>query len=473
MKILTLVVMAAILSGCAGPGLRVVDPGEGFSALEGRRGDQTVFRLVTDRTVEVVGARASAGVPFGSVWEGNIRVAGGDGGWESFRAGRRSMRIGGGVYSLSNGREFGVTAVDGKLAVRQFEVRLGLGGEGPAAFDREGAWCFVSFPDFFNFDVPEPFPKWDSAVGWYLDQLKGEGPRFSLVAGDLVNGHWWDSAAQIEHLGHVYYAGWMRRVRAAGLLPIYTAVGDHELGDNDWPPEKVALVPEFRRAFEANLENPMNGPEGYKERAYWVREGDVLVVTLETFEIEGEELIATVGEAQLEWLAGVFEAHRDAKFRVVQGHVPILPGSRKRSSSGIELVGAERSGLWRLMVEHDVDLYFAGEHHAITCREHEGVWQVVHGASWGRVETLNYLVGTVEGERLTVELKEIPVTLEGGAIWNVNKDPGPREVVRFTDEQRAAGFEVVGRLVIDKSGGGKRYVERSGYFSEAFAPLEH
>ncbi|MBA7533674.1 hypothetical protein ES705_25917 [subsurface metagenome] len=27
---------------------------------------------------------------------------------------------------------------------------------------------FVSFPDFFNFDIPEPWPKYDTAINYFF-----------------------------------------------------------------------------------------------------------------------------------------------------------------------------------------------------------------------------------------------------------------------------------------------------------------
>lgn len=37
---------------------------------------------------------------------------------------------------------------------------------------------FVSFPDFFNFDIPEPWPKYDEAVDYFPGKVKDENPNF-------------------------------------------------------------------------------------------------------------------------------------------------------------------------------------------------------------------------------------------------------------------------------------------------------
>lgn len=331
-------------------------------------------------------------------------------------------------------------------------------------------WTFVSFPDFFNFDVPDPNPKWDRAIDYFLDGVSAEDPAFALVAGDLVDGRWWSGPQQVEQLGNVYYAGWMRRMHRHNLIP-YAAIGDHELGDDPWPASKAALVPHFYDAFEQHMQHPQNGPEGYLERTYAVRHRNLLVITLQTFEQQDTTVVPTVGPEQLAWLERTLERHDDATWVVVQGHVPILPDVKSYSSSQIMLEGRHRSALWQTLAEHEVDLYFAGEHHAITCREHQGVWQVVHGTLWGRGGHANYLVGAVDDSTLRLTLKRIPLSSSGGDIWNAHKPRGPSEYVSIEPAARRRGFETVGTLVIEKDGGASEFVERTGPFTETFPPL--
>jgi hypothetical protein len=135
------------------------------------------------------------------------------------------------------------------------------------------------------------------------------------------------------------------------------------------------------------------------------------------------------------------------------------------------LEGRHRSALWQTLAEHEVDLYFAGEHHAITCREHQGVWQVVHGTLWGRGGHANYLVGAVDDSTLRLTLKRIPLSSSGGDIWNAHKPRGPSEYVSIEPAARRRGFETVGTLVIEKDGGASEFVERTGPFTETFPPL--
>jgi len=337
-----------------------------------------------------------------------------------------------------------------------------------AASNSTDKWTFVSFPDYFNFDVPNPKPEWEDAIDWQLDQIAAEDPVFCLVAGDLVNGHWWDGPRQIEHLGNVYYGGWMRRMRDHGLK-VYAAIGDHELGDDPWPPKKAKLKPHFEDAFVAHLDPPRNGPEGFKGLAYYVRHRNVLVITVETFEEHDGKILPTVSGRQLQWVEETLSEHGpDADFIVVQGHAPILPGVKSRSSSRIMLKGGRDSEFWQVMKRHGVDLYLCGEHHDITCKEADGIWQIVHGGSWGRkvIPDTNYLRAHVGPDRMELALKEVPLICKGNNIWNIHKSRGPRDIVQISDEAKKKGFQTIGTVTIEKNANGKKFTNITGAFAE-------
>ncbi len=328
-----------------------------------------------------------------------------------------------------------------------------------------GAVRFVSFPDFFNFDIPDPWPKYDEAVDYFLTQVRNEKPDFVLVAGDIANGHWWDSPQCVEHMASVYYQAWIRRMNRHGLR-FYVAVGDHDLGDDPWPPEKLKLAPYFENAFRNHFKMPANGPCGKKGLAYSVRQGGLLLVTVETFEAMGDSMHVTVTGGQLEWFKNVLNDNQDAAFKIVQGHVPIWGENRSRSSSRLMLEGGRESAFYRAMAESGVDLYLAGEFHDVTVLESDGIWQVVHGSSWGReiVDAEDYLAGRVEGNRMELSLKRIYFDASGEYMWNLNKDRGPRETVRINAGTLSNGPETTGTLTIVREGGKKTYTGRKGYF---------
>jgi hypothetical protein len=326
-------------------------------------------------------------------------------------------------------------------------------------------WTFVSTPDFFNFDVPNPWPQWDAAVDWYLNQVKSENPDFVLIDGDLVNGHWWDGPKCIEQMGALYYPAWIRRMRAHNL-DYYVAVGDHELGDDPWPPEKLKLMPDFERVFAQHLQMPDNGPPNKKGLSYYVLHKNTLFITVETFESRDGKMALEVVGPQLDWFKDVLAKHKGADHIIVQGHVPIFGKPKSRSSSSLMLEGGRDSEFWKVMKDAGVDMYLCGEFHAVTINEADGVWQIVHGSSWGRevVDTQDYLVCRVSPDSLRLEMKSFPMQAKGDYMWNLHKDRGPREIVEISKETREEGPKTTGTLTIRKSKSGKQYLNRTGVF---------
>lgn len=324
---------------------------------------------------------------------------------------------------------------------------------------------FVSFPDFLNFDIPKPWPGYDGALDYFLTKVKDEKPNFVLVDGDLVNGHWWNGPKCVEHMGAIYYSGWVSRMKEHGLK-FYTAIGDHELGDDPWPKSKIALIPNLEKAYTDVLKMPMNGPDNKKGLSYYVREGNLLVITVETFEVVGDSMHLDVMGKQLEWLKKVLNDNKDAKFKIVQGHVPIWGKINGRSTSKLMLDNGKESEFYKVMKDNDVDSYFAGEFHDVTILEADGIWQIVHGSSWGRevVNTEDYLVGEVKGNDLVLTMKRIYMDAQGDYMWNLNKENGPREVVKIDEKTLKKGPETTGTLTIRKINGKKEYVNRTGIF---------
>ncbi len=332
-----------------------------------------------------------------------------------------------------------------------------------------GPWRFVSIPDFLNVDVAYPEPKWEDALGYVLEAIRAEKPDFVLVAGDLVMGRWCDGPDQIEHLAHLYYGAWTRRMRDHGLT-FYTAIGDHEVGDNPWPPAKAKLVPHFKKAFRDHLKMPLNGPPGFKGTAWWRLHKGTLLVAVDVFTPDpGKGIRTTVAGEQLAWLERTLADHSDADHVVVMGHTPIVAPVRARASSRLMLEGGRRSPLWQTLAKHGADLYLCGEVHTITCTQADGVEQIAHGSLFGYVNTVNYLVATVWPTRMDLELKRLPIVCEGGRMYQEGRNR-PRETVRITPEAKAQGFQRVGTLVIDKTGGARRFLDATGEFANPYQP---
>jgi len=329
----------------------------------------------------------------------------------------------------------------------------------------EKEFRFTSCPDFFNWNIGYPQPGWEEAIKWFLGRLKTEGPSFTLNAGDIMDARWWNSPQQVRTKTEQYWCGFKKRFEDEGIR-LFVAPGDHEYGDNSGL-EKVNIAREFGKQFTKIFDFPMNGPEGHKGRAYWFRKGGLAVITLDTFVDMGERFDYTIGETQYKWLESVLKKCSDAEFVIVQGHLPIAGPVRSKNSSSRTMKGGTKSTLWKLLVEHGVDFYFAGEHHRITVIKRDGIFQIVHGALWGMQEDVNYLRGHVKPGELTLELLEFNVSYDGGRIGDHphRGAKGPREKVSISEQARTEGPRQVGKLVIKRDANGtKQVVVKTGHF---------
>ena len=326
-------------------------------------------------------------------------------------------------------------------------------------------WRFVSIPDFLNVDLEYPQLGWEDTLDYVLKAVKAEEPEFVLVAGDLVMGRWPDKDA-IKKYAAIYYPAWTKRMQDHGLK-YYTAIGDHEIGDNPWKGEKADLVSYFKRQYYRYLKMPLNGPLSMRGTAFYFVHENTLFLAVDVFEKgEGPQggIVPKVTGEQLEWFERVVAAHSGVENVVVMGHTPILGPVKKESSSGLMLEGGADSPLWQAMKKLGVDLYLCGEVHAITCTRADDVLQIAHGGLFGYNPKVNYLLGTVSGDKIELELKEIEIVNSGDKLWQVGNNR-PHEKVTITDEVKAKGFTTVGTATIDKSGAAKTLAAPTGCFA--------
>lgn len=336
------------------------------------------------------------------------------------------------------------------------------------AEEPESAIRFTSAPDLFNWNIGNPQPGWEDTIDWFFDRLERESPDFTLNAGDIMDARWWDDAEQVRTKTEEYWGGFTKRFEERGLN-LYLAPGDHEYGD-DGGLKKPDIARAFGDQLTALMGMPKNGPAGHEGRTFSARHGNLLVLTLDTFEDSGDHFSYTFGEEQLEWLEETLKANADAEFIIAQGHLPIVGPVRSKNSSASMLEEGTDSELWKLMVEHGVDVYLCGEHHRITVKKHDGIWQIVHGALWGTQTDLNYLRGAVNPGEMKLELLEFDVTYDGGYIGDhphrgpTNK---PREKIALTEKTKSEGPRVTGTLMLKTGADGEvKDAEKTGWFAE-------
>jgi 3',5'-cyclic AMP phosphodiesterase CpdA len=328
---------------------------------------------------------------------------------------------------------------------------------------------FTSVPDIFNWNISNPQPGWEDTLDWFFDRLQKEGPDFTLNAGDIMDARWWDNEAQVKRKTEEYWRGFMKRFNDRGMT-VYLAPGDHEYGD-DGGLEIGHIARAFGEQFTRLMGMPKNGPANHMGRTFSVRKDNLLVITLDTFEDQGERFGYTVGEEQLAWLEKTLKANVDAEFIIVQGHLPIVGPVRSKNSSASMLDGGADSDLWKLMVKHGVHVYLCGEHHRITVKQQDGIWQIVHGALWGTQTDLNYLRGLVRPKEMTLELLEFDVEYSGVYIGDHphrGEKNKPRENVALAAKTKSEGPRVTGTLVLSVgSDGSVEATKAAGWFEEA------
>jgi hypothetical protein len=333
--------------------------------------------------------------------------------------------------------------------------------------ENHASFHFTSFPDLYNWNIKYPQPGWEDAMDWFLAGMKKEGPAFSLNAGDIMDARWWDTPKQVREKTNEYWGGFKKRFEDKNIK-LYIAPGDHEYGD-DQGLTKRKLTPVYGEQFSRIFNMPRNGPEHKKGRAYAFVKENLAVISVDTFEHVGKRMRMQVTGKQLAWVEQQLKKHQDKDFIIVQGHVPVIGPVRSKSSSANMLRGRGKSEFWKLMVEYGVDVYLCGEHHRITAKKRDGIWQVVHGALWGTHTDPNYLRGSVWDDKLQLDLFRLQVEYSGGHLPDQHPHRShtntPHAKVRISDKTRRHGPEHAGTLVIEKGADGNNTTKAMGDFA--------
>ncbi len=331
--------------------------------------------------------------------------------------------------------------------------------------ENDASFHFTSFPDLFNWNINYPQPGWEEAMDWFLDGMKKEGPAFSLNAGDIMDARWWTNKEEVQRQTNKYWGGFKKRFEDKNIK-LYIAPGDHEYGD-DQGLRKMHLTPVFAEQFASIFDMPLNGPEHKKELAYSFSKENLAVISVDTFEDAGDRMSMTVSGKQLEWFKKTLEKYQDKEFIIVQGHVPVVGPVKSKNSSANMLEGGPDTEFWKTMVKHGVDVFLCGEHHRITVKHKDGIWQIVHGALWGTQEDVNYLRGSIKPGKLILELFKFNVEYSGGYLGDHphrGEKNRPRENVSISQEAKKNGPRLVGRLVIEARPDGNETTSATGVF---------
>ncbi len=220
-----------------------------------------------------------------------------------------------------------------------------------------------------------------------LSIAQRSGVEAIFFPGDLIDGY----STHVDDYVHEMRT-WLRVAEpVAGSLPIYTGMGNHE-ALVDMRADGVSLSKPGADSAEARFASLMVNPGGapapeaegapsYDETVYSWDLGDVHLVMLNTnywrtshpghprHEGKGNRE-GFVMDKQMQWLEDDLKAAREAgaKQIVVMGHEPSFPvGGHVKDAmwwlGEIEAVNTMRERFWRILAEHEVLAYVAGDEH--------------------------------------------------------------------------------------------------------------
>ena len=331
-------------------------------------------------------------------------------------------------------------------------------------------------------------------------------PEAFLVAGDLMNGHWFrpwvldmfdpqgqDYGTVVDRAAEIYYGWFLHLFHSNGIDTVIAAVGDHDVGDNDWNVggRKSKHVITMRKAFGRTMVEPLNIPDqigsvpsrplgtDYESTSYAYQLKNVLFVTLDVFRqddpnkslsVRTGSVTGDVEGEHLHWLEQVLEAADKEELIdhvIVQGHVPALPGVRKDASSGMMIDNREESPMWQALRAHSHDrggkvrFYFGGEVHTVTSTKdpESDLVQLVHGNPPLYSGEGNYIVFTVHDSKIEAELRMFNLQGDDGKEYQyrqASKDSASSGPTGIDDSREA------GKMTLDVSGEKTKF-ETSGW----------
>jgi len=247
--------------------------------------------------------------------------------------------------------------------------------------------------------------------------------------------------------------------QAAGFTTHIPCVGDHEIGGNrgfvvSGLKSKLNSISSYRQGWIDSFMKDDNGlfrfnealtdfsparpPEesGFHGTSFAYRRKNSLFISVDVFKIMNDgtsnyydrsngyggegAITCTLEGLHATWFESVLKAAREdtsIKHIFVEAHVPIMHPVRKVRCSGQFLDDQTNSRFWRLMEEYKVDIYFAGEVHAVTVSKSK-----VQGSNLLQIVSRGRYLGSFLTVDTTDDAIEIKQYREVGQSQKYNND---------------------------------------------------
>ncbi len=209
----------------------------------------------------------------------------------------------------------------------------------------------VSPENFINKDV----------LGLIVDKILELQPQPSFVVfgGDMA----YRGRYQHDNTSFYTFHAWkdvMKKLTDAGI-PVYTAIGNHELYDTHGGTYFLANQTEFQAEF---TDNPNNGPAGYERLTYSFTspKGNSFFAVLDPYYITEDTpqfLDGGIDETQMTWLADQL-ARTKATHKFLFIHTPYYYVSGPSATPDLNY---SFTMLWKMLDDNKFDLYACGHSH--------------------------------------------------------------------------------------------------------------
>jgi len=267
----------------------------------------------------------------------------------------------------------------------------------------------------------------DAVLSAIVSEVVSETAAFVFFPGDLVTGSS-DGATLNSQLNH--WRDVMAPVYSSGMFgaKVYAGPGNHEI----WNTGSEAV---WQSIFS---DLPANGPTGETYMTYSMDYENAHFVMLNTNRAGNHHTI------NYTWLANDL-ASTTAQHVFVFGHEPAFPVGPHVGSS-LDYYSTQRDEFWQLLVDYNVDIYFAGHEHLYDHVEVDGVHQIINGTCGAPIysgyggDFYHYALIEVDGPDVSVSIIDDGGTLRDFFEFSNAQVPAPATFLLLVSGVAALGL---------------------------------